>query len=322
MGNMKDELKSIFTEHWKYLAVNTACELEIFDKIFEGQNSSDKLIQNNQWNLKTLSHLLGFLITNEYLIEGENQTFNLSPKANLLRKNNPDGLYYACLNWSGEHLLAWQNLKYSIETGKSSFEHVYKKPYFDYLNDHPEKLMKYHKAMYEYARDDYKNLPKDVNFGIHRSIMDVGGGYGAAIELIASTYPDLECFLFDLETVLLKTSIKGVKNISGDFFKSIPTISEAIILSRVLHDWNNEKASVILQNCFEALPSNGTLYVIENCIDLIQSDLSLLSLNMTAMCESFERSKSQYIELCKNSGFKFNTHKKLNNLQSILIFTK
>ena len=85
---------------------------------------------------------------------------------------------------------------------------------------------------------------------------------------------------------------------------------------------NDEKAKLILKNSFEALPQNGTLYVIENCSDKIKIDLSLLSLNMTAMCESYERTSAQYISLCENSGFQFNRETKLNELQTILIFKK
>ncbi|PRY92003.1 hypothetical protein [Marinilabilia salmonicolor] len=68
--------------------------------------------------------------------------------------------------------------------------------------------------------------------------------------------------------------------------------------------------------------NNGTLYVIENCSDKIKIDLSLLSLNMSAMCESYERTSAKYISLCENAGFQFNSETKLNELQTILIFKK
>lgn len=320
--NTKTELKSMFTEHWKYLAVNAACELELFDKIYYGQNSMNKLLQNNNWNLTTFANLLSFLISNEYMIEGVNHAFSLTEKGNLLRKGNPEGLYYACLNWSGEHLMAWKNLKYSVETGKSSFEQIYQKPYFDYLKGHPEELRKYHQAMFEYARDDYKDLPNIIDFSIHKSIMDVGGGYGAIISLIQQKYSKSKCFLFDLKEVIEKVSFKTIETIGGNFFETIPNLADAIILSRVLHDWKNNKAKVILRNCYKALPLNGTFYVIENCADKIQSNLALLSLNMTVMCQSFERSSKQYIELCEDEGFKYQIDEKLNELQTILIFRK
>lgn len=63
-----------------------------------------------------------------------------------------------------------------------------------------------------------------------------------------------------LDTVTKKVTLKDIKKISGSFFDKIPSQSEVIILSRVLHDWNNEKAGIILKNCYDALPIGGTIY--------------------------------------------------------------
>lgn len=322
MVNMKDKLKSMFTEYWKYLAVNAACKLSLFDKISQGQNTLDKLCEHNQWDRSTLLHLTKFLLQEGYLeIEGS-LILALTEKGDLLRESNEDGLYYACLNWSGEHLTAWQNIEYSIQTGKSSFEKIYGLPFFDYLNENPEKLHAYHKAMYEYAKDDYKTLPDVIDFSKHKSVIDIGGGYGAVVEIIKAKNPSTECILFDLEKVIDRVNILNIRKVSGNFFQKIPINSEAIILSRVLHDWNDEKAMVILNNCYNAMPKKGTLYIIENCSDKIKIDLSLLSLNMTAMCDSYERTSTQYISLCENVGFQFDSETKLNELQTILIFKK
>jgi hypothetical protein len=81
----KKELKSLFTEHWKYLAVNAACQLQLFDKIFEGQNSLDKLLQNNKWDLKSLLNLLEYLTENNYINELGNNNYTLTERGNLLR---------------------------------------------------------------------------------------------------------------------------------------------------------------------------------------------------------------------------------------------
>jgi SAM-dependent methyltransferase len=319
---MKNELKEMFTEHWNYLAVSAACKLKLFDKIFEGQNDINKLEKENNWRLKQLSGILTFLISKRYLLKNEDASLEITEKGNLLREGNPDGLYYACLNWSGEHLNAWQHLDYSIKTGKSSFDYIYHQPYFDYLDNHPEKLHYYHKAMYEYARDDYQELPVLINFGVHKSVMDVGGGYGAAIRLIKQNNPNTKCYLFDLKSVIENVAAQNIETIGGSFFKKIPKVAEAIILSRILHDWSDERSSVILRNCFEALPKNGNLYIVENCTDRFSAGMELLSLNMTVMCKSFERSRKEYVELCEKAGFEFHTDKQLNKLQTVLIFKK
>jgi len=316
----KNQLKSFFTEHWKYMAVSTACKLNLFDHLQE-QKTAKQLATELSLNEDKLLLLLNALHYAEYLDKNA-EYFKVNSLSVFLTESNPESLKHACLNWSGEHLTAWQNLEFSIKTGNSSFEVIYNKPFFDFLYDNPEKLYAYHKAMYQYAKDDYKTLPDMIDFGRHKSVMDVGGSYGAVLENIKAKYSQVECVLFDLPKVIEKVTIPSIMKIGGSFFEKIPNQSEAIILSRVLHDWNNEKANLILKKCFEALPHKGILYVIENCSDKIKTDLSLLSLNMSAMCESFERTSAQYISLCENSGFQFNGETKLNELQTILIFKK
>jgi len=317
---MKNKLKSFFTEHWKYMAVSTACKLNLFENLQESKTAK-QLAKELSLNEEKLLLLLNSLHNADFL--GKNDGFfKINSLSEFLIENNPESLKYACLNWSGEHLTAWQNLDFSITTGKSSFEEVYGLPFFDYLNENPEKLHAYHKAMYEYAKDDYKTLPYVIDFSNHKSIMDVGGSYGAVLENIKRKNPTLECVLFDLEKVVALVSIPNIKKISGNFFDKIPNQSDAIILSRILHDWHNEKASIILKKCIEALPSKGALYVVENCADKIKIDLSLLSLNMTAICESYERLSTEYIALSENVGFRFESEITLNELQTILTFKK
>lgn len=317
---MKDNLKLFFTEHWKYMAVSTACKLNLFENLQKAKTTK-QLAKELSLNEEKLNLLLNALYQVDFLSK-EEDCFKTNSLSEFLTESNPESLKFACLNWSSEHLTAWQNLDFSIKTGKSSFEEIYGKPFFDYLNDFPEKLHAYQKAMYEYAKDDYKILPDLIDFSKHKSVMDVGGGYGAILENIKTKKPNVECVLFDLPKVIDRVTISNIKKLGGSFFEKIPNQSEAIVLSRVLHDWNNEKAKLILKNCFEALPNNGTLYVIENCSDKIKIDLSLLSLNMSAMCESYERASTQYILLCENTGFQFHSETKLNELQTILIFKK
>lgn len=317
---IKNQLKSFFTEHWKYMAVSTACKLNVFDSFLVEKTILQvakelNLKEDKLTLLVNALHKEGFLTKNA-------DTFVVNELSELLTDNNPESLKYACLNWSSEHLTAWQNLDYSIRTGKSAFEKVYGKPFFDYLNDNPEKLDAYHKAMYQYAKEDYKNLPNVIDFNKHKSVMDVGGSYEALLETIQNSNRTIKCVLFDLEKVIEKVKIQNIEKVAGSFFNSVPLQSDAIFLSRILHDWNDNNAKKILENCFKALPNIGKLYIIENCADKIKVDLSLLSLNMTVMCESYERTSIEYISLAENVGFQFESEIQLNELQTILIFKK
>lgn len=315
---MKDRLKAFFTEHWKFMAVSAACRVNLFDQL-ASPKTPNQLASDLSLHHQSLTYLLDALHECGF-IQKQGDTFQVNPVSVLLTEDHPESLKYACMNWSGEHLSAWQNLDYSLTYGKSSFENLFGVSYFDYLNEYPDKLHAYHRAMYQYAKDDYKALPYLIDLKRHRSLMDVGGGYGAILEIVKNCIPELECILFDLESVVCNVSVPGFKKIGGSFFDGIPTISDAIILSRVLHDWDDARAKHILENCKMALPSGGSLFVIENCTDLIRTNLSLLSLNMTVMCQSYERSSMEYIELCSGYGFRHISNERLNELQTILVF--
>lgn len=321
MNKHKDQLKAFFTAHWNYLVVNTACQLGLFDALEDNALSITDLAALKALEPSQLLVLMKALKKIGFLIEQEG-VYQLNAQSTLLTENHPETLKYACMNWSGEHLTAWQSLGHNIKTGQSAFESLYGQTYFEYLNTKPEKLHRYQKAMSEYARDDYKQLAKIIDFSQHTSVMDVGGGYGVTIQLIQEEYPRVNCILFDLPAVVENCPHAELSKVSGDFFENIPSISDAIILARVLHDWKDEKAVQILHNCYAALPLNGTLYMIENCTDKIDIDLSVLSLNMAVMCDSFERSSSEYTQLCKKAGFTLSKLTPLNQLQSILIFKK
>jgi C-methyltransferase len=84
--------------------------------------------------LNASASIADYLEKNAESLQGQFLIGSFSQKAIL------KSLKYACMNWSGEHLTAWQNLDFSIKTGNSSFEEIYKKPFFDFLNDNPEKL--------------------------------------------------------------------------------------------------------------------------------------------------------------------------------------
>lgn len=318
--NTKDELKAFFTEHWKYMVVSAACKLNLFDEVQQG-NGPINIAQKNQWDLRQLSVLFDALCETDFLIKTENG-FKLNERSELLTEDHPDSLKYAAYIWSDEHMDIWQQLPQLIQTGSSPFLSNEQQTYFEYLESHPNKLVQYHRAMSEYAREDYAQLNKIIDFSGYASIMDVGGGFGTLLHIIKSEWPTKEYHLFDLENVIKHIHVGDIQLHKGDFLQSIPSVAEVIILSRILHDWNDEKASQILKNCFHSLPLDGTLIIIENCTDQLKSNLPLLSLNMALMCNSFERTIDDFKSLAHVVGFQLKETQKLNDLQTILIFKK
>jgi len=316
----KNYLKSFFTEYWKYLAVSTACKLGIFEHLHDFRGVRD-LARELCLDVSSLEILLNALCSIGFL-DRDGQLYKINEFSSYLLEDHPESLKYACLLWGEEHLTAWQNLELSIRTGRSTFEEIYKTNFFEYILIYSDKFQIYHKAMCEYARDDYKRLPEVIDFSQYKTVMDVGGGYGVALRYIKEKYPQVKCILFDLPEVIENAKFDDIEKIGGSFFDAVPNGADLILLSRVLHDWDDGGASLILRNCYQALPENGNLLIIESCTDHVKQSLDLLSLNMLVICGSFERSSTHYIQLAQNSGFVFENKKSLNELQTMLIFRK
>ncbi|TAE73258.1 MAG: methyltransferase domain-containing protein [Bacteroidetes bacterium] len=319
MENFKQQLKNIFTSYWHFLAIQNACKSNIFDEIDAQKHTFLSLIKKLNLAEKPLFYLLSFLEEQNYIVI-KNGIYFLEEKGQLLTENHPETLKNACLLWGNEHLVSWQNLDFTLKTAQSSFEYIYQKSFFEYLKDKPEKLKNYHLAMCEYAREDYKSIAKKIDFSAHKTIADIGGGLGVLLQNIAEKNPETYCILFDLPEVLSLYEHKAQRNfdvIEGSFFEKLPFKTDAIILSKVLHDWNDDNCGLILQNCKNALKKNGVIYLIEN----LQNDTKthLLSLNMLLMCQSFERTYQEYATLLAKINFKITATEKLNDLQTILI---
>ena len=315
------DLMGMFTGYWNYMAIATACKVNLFDDIESGQTSLEEILALRGYDRQVLGSLLQAMKDNGLITEADGSIV-LTDKGGFLTENHPHSLKYACMNWAAEHMTAWQSMDYTLKTGDTAFEHIFGHPFFDFISKDTEKLEAYHKAMLEYAERDYKDIGTIIDFGRFSSIMDVGGGYGAAISAISKANPGKNCYLFDRPEVAEKVQIQGVSTIGGDFFDTIPTNAQAILLCRVLHDWADEKALTIIDNCHAALPDGGALFVVENCSDLIDDDLALLSLNMATVCRSYERSSIQYKDLVEKKGFTFVSTSKLNALQTILEFKR
>ncbi|MBX7052612.1 MAG: hypothetical protein K1X54_11300 [Flavobacteriales bacterium] len=312
----KEELKQLFTGYWNYMAINAACELKLFDILENGAQDIESLLNTHGWNRKAFESLLHICEQVGLLHVGKK--IELTAKGRYLLSTNPDGLYHACLLWADEHMNAWQQLSSVIRTGQPSFENIYRSPFFDYLKSNPEKLRDYHKAMHEYAIDDYRDISIHLNLRRTKAILDVGGGFGALIGNIAKSRKDLKCGLFDLPEVIAQIQREDVDLYSGTFFNKLPEGYDTIVMSRIIHDWDDLYSCRILENVHDALPPRGILLLIENLTDRITNHASGLTLNMMAMCKSFERAEAEYLNLLKQNRFDNFQIKQLNTTQYII----
>ena len=92
--------------------------------------------------------------------------------------------------------------------------------------------------------------------------------------------------------------------VAGDLFGQWPVCSEAVVLARVLHDWPDADARGILRRAREAMPTGGSLYVVEMALDETTGAGGLLDLNMLVMTGGRERTLQGFQDLLDDAGFR------------------
>ncbi|MDN3506743.1 MAG: methyltransferase [Simkaniaceae bacterium] len=325
-----DEFHQVSAElvsYWRYNTLQAANQLQLFDSL-------PSSIENISRQLKLPQHsickLLRALQEMGYVDITDKKHWSCTGKGEYLQAGHPYSLKKASQLWNEEHLTCWKNIHYSLKTSLPAFNHLYKKSWFDWLTEHPEKNQTYHEALSTYARRDYRDFSLKVNLNNHSSLLDIGGSTGALLINILKQHPHLKGFLLDLPNVIRLTKIpEQLKNcmecIPVDFFKPWPPIQvESAILSRVLHDWADEQALKILKKVHSSLSNNPSnrLYVIEKIQDKNNPHGSLLDLHMMIMTGGVERTLEDFTNLFQRAGFTLEKTQSLNETSTILIAKK
>jgi SAM-dependent methyltransferase len=178
------------------------------------------------------------------------------------------------------------------------------------MAEHPDASSTFNKAMTQSLRR-LENPLESYDYSGKRLIVDVGGGRGDLIASIIRANPGLKGILFDLpqgtEEAHSHLETKGVDDrcqiIRGSFFNSVPEGGDVYVLSRILHDWPDDKAVTILANCRKAIKEDGTLLIRDNVLTDRDEIGSQLDLTMMIMTGGEERTESEWRNLLHSTGF-------------------
>jgi SAM-dependent methyltransferase len=152
------------------------------------------------------------------------------------------------------------------------------------------------------------------DFSPFGKIVDVGGGVGVLLSRILEVYTATTGILYDTAAVTQKASaylarrgLSGrVEVIAGDFFAAVPR-GDLLVLQAILHDWDDERAALILRQCRKALEPAGRLLIIEDILSgKVGGAMPLIEIDLTMLvCHNGrERTLAEYEELLVREGFR------------------
>jgi hypothetical protein len=166
---------------------------------------------------------------------------------------------------------AWEELAYSVRSGTSAFEKLFGQQFFSYLKDHPEESEVFNASMTQETQEVLDILPTAYDFGRYGTVLDIGGGNGTMLAAILRAHPGLRGIVFDSPEGSAQTPERlaalGVADRctsrAGNFFEAIPGGADLYVIKSVLHDWDDERAELILRRTREVIPADGRLLVID-----------------------------------------------------------
>jgi acetylserotonin N-methyltransferase len=140
--------------------------------------------------------------------------------------------------------------------------------------------------------------------------VDLGGATGHLAIAACERYPRLQAVVFDLPQVIdsARTQIRQsaiasrVEVAAGDFFHDALPEADLFAMSRIIHDWSEEKIHPLLAKIYERLPAGGGILLAEK---LLRDDKTgPISAQMLVCTEGKERSLEEYRQLLEPSGFR------------------
>jgi hypothetical protein len=195
----------------------------------------------------------------------------------------------------------------AVREGGTAFERTYGAPFFEHLAEHPEQEAAFQASMAGRSEQEAGAVVSAYDFSGIASLVDVGGGRGILLRAILDAAPHIKATLVDRAgAVEAAREHVGAACIEGDFFDALPGGADAYLLSRVLHDWDDEDARRILAVCRAAMPAHARLLVVDAILPERAKDAPFairMDLHMLLMLGARERTEAEFRALLHSAGF-------------------
>jgi SAM-dependent methyltransferase len=254
------------------------------------------------------------------LVEREGDAWRVKERGALLHPEHPLSLADAALHWGHDCYPLWEALPEAMRA-----EGAWAPPrFFDMLAKNPLRLASYHRAMESYARHDYARIAEVLSELERGTVLDAGGGTGALLKLLLQARPALRGILFErpevIQAVEVPEALAGRLEVRpGNLFEPWGARAEAVILARVLHDWDNAAALRILAQARAVLAPGNRLYILDRLLGREELGGSLLDVHMLVTTGGQERSQMEFEALLTHVGFQLRECRPLSQASQVLV---
>lgn len=321
-------MMQLITGYWLSQAVGVAAHLGIADALSAGPSTSGELGEALGANPNSVYRLMRLLTSIGVFGQDGHDRFVLNPLGETLLSEGAGSVRnFAITETAPGHWLPWGRLFDSVRTGKPMARETLGMELFDWYAQNPEEAGFFTGAMGNLSALAAAELVRVYDFSGAKKVIDVGGAHGILLEAVLLANTASRGILYDLPHVIATADqtvdarvTDRCELVSGDFFVSVPEGGDVHLLKQIVHDWDDERASLVLANCHRALSPSGKLILIEmvlpsdNHPDLAQA----MDLNMLAILGGRERTEEEYRTLLQSSGFRLERVKATHSPFSVI----
>jgi hypothetical protein len=181
----------------------------------------------------------------------------------------------------------------------------------------PKMVAEFWDAMFATSRFTARALADAYDFGAHRRLLDVSGGAGAFPIEFCLRLPELRATILDLPHVCVRAGERiaeagltdRIDAVAGDFLAdpALPDGHDVILLSMILHDWDEPTNRALLARCHAALPPGGVIVISELLLNDERTgpaEAALMGMNMLVETEGGKNySGAEYAAWLADAGF-------------------
>ncbi|MFF7761567.1 methyltransferase [Streptomyces griseorubiginosus] len=328
----RDRLLHLMTGAWTTQAIAVAAELRLADHLDAHPGAGLGLLAElTGCHADSLGRLLRHLAGLGLVAADPDGAYHLTELGEPLRTGAADSFQPLALLYGGPFYRSFGELAHSVRTGEEAFAKVFGEHHFPHFARHPELADLFDRAMAASA-PMFAPVAGLVDLSAHRVVVDVAGGNGELLGRLLRAAPHLRGVLLErphaVEAAEKAFAEAGLADrcrfMAGDFTSEVPDGGDLYVLSRVLHDWDDERCLTILRRCAQAMAPGSELLLIERLLPT-DARLSLAvawDLHMLCNVGGRERTEDHYRRLLDEAGFDFTSCHELPLQAALLSFRR
>ncbi len=253
-------------------------ELDLFTKLADNPSTISEVCQFTGLQERPVRILLKAFHAFNFLHKKDDRYYLTPLSETFFVKGQP--LYLGeAISLFKDNQVTYEQLKWSIKQNRPRLYENHDDIFEAHCENH-EKASAFTKWMHIRSMVNGSSVAAKFNFTGYRQMVDVGGGSGGISIMITKHHPHLKAAIFDMppvckiaEKMIAEFDLTDrISTIAGDMFKDnfnelFPKDTDIVVFSRILHDWPVHKCNALLKQAYNALPSGGTVLIIESLLD-------------------------------------------------------